>query len=327
MLGGPEVGVEAALIWPERIDGGFLSFISDSPLGLILYKALGLSSPQSWVLMHLVMTIVVMWTFVLWIALAGVPGIRAHSSRLVLLAPVTTVMLTGIGGYDPFTLAAMLLVLFSLFSGSRFVIAISAVALGFQHFEQGLLSLVALTATWVALKRHLPASICRVNPMWALVGLVLGRLILSAVFLMSNVQVSGRPQWISAFLLEWSVSAVGTAPLLLWSLFAGMWAVVLYTWLRLPDLQSRILLVGAFATGMVGLLLSGDRPRVFVVILAPAVTLLILSYAKMARKNHRSRTLIEILVWIAPPLIFAENVITNVNILDVPYTLFLFLVT
>jgi len=327
MLGGPEIGVEAAQVWPQRLDSGFLSFISDSPLGLITFQILDLATPQAWVLMHVVAVLLAMWVFAGWALVTSEPGTRAHSARLVLLAPIATVMLTGIGSYDPFTILAMLLVLFAILSSSRLLVALSGVVIGFQHFEQGLLGILALAAVWSALKGSLPRAVDGASPLWALVGLVAGRLFLTAIFLATDVQATGRPQWITEFFIEWSLGAITTGPLLLWSLFAGMWALILYIWIRFTQRDSRLLLLGAFAAGLIGLLLSGDRPRVFVVILAPALALLVVTYTRLAREERVVSRLIEGVVWLAPPLIFAEDIVTNVNIVDVPYTLFLFAIS
>jgi len=236
-------------------------------------------------------------------------------------------MLTGIGSYDPFTILAMLLVLFAILSSSRLLVALSGVVIGFQHFEQGLLGILALAAVWSALKGSLPRAVDGASPLWALVGLVAGRLFLTAIFLATDVQATGRPQWITEFFIEWSLGAITTGPLLLWSLFAGMWALILYIWIRFTQRDSRLLLLGAFAAGLIGLLLSGDRPRVFVVILAPALALLVVTYTRLAREERVVSRLIEGVVWLAPPLIFAEDIVTNVNIVDVPYTLFLFAIS
>ena len=325
MLSAPEVGVQAALAWPQRLDGEFQAFISDSPVGLLTFKALGTTSPQVWMWMHAVTAITVIVIFGLWALVSATRGTRAESARLALLAPVATVVLTGIGSYDPFTLLAMSLILFSLLGRSRIIVAISGIFLGFQHFEQGLLGLLALVLVWLALRSQLPLSISRVNPAWALIGLLLGRLFLALIFSINNVSPSGRPQWIEEFLVDWTSTAAATAPLLLWSLFAGTWGIVLYMWMGSTAFKSRLMLLGAFGFGVLGLLVSGDRPRVFIVVLAPALLLLVLAYTSLEARPVATRRVLEILVWIAPPIVFAESVITNVNIVDVPYSLFLYL--
>ena len=325
MLSGPETGVSAARAWPQRLDGEFTAFISDSPLGLLLFKALDSTLPQAWVLMHLVTAIIVMWMYAAWALMVSAPNVRFESARLVLLAPVSAVLFTSLGSYDPFTLLSMLVVLLALLGKSRVVMSLSGMLLGFQHFEQGLLSLLALIFVWLGLKAQIPPALTRVSPAWSLIGLALGKLLLSVVFLVNDVTQTGRPQWLLEFLVDWSITALTTAPLLLWSLFAGMWVSVLYVWLMTPRNRSRVFLVSAFLLGLLGLLVSGDRPRVFIVILAPALALVVVAYTGIANREKVSRRLIEVVVWISPPIMFAETVVTNVNVVDIPYTLFLYL--
>ena len=67
MLNLPEVGVQAALEWPKNSGGEFIQFISDSPVGLILFKELGFTTTRSWVVFHFIATILAISLMSCWV--------------------------------------------------------------------------------------------------------------------------------------------------------------------------------------------------------------------------------------------------------------------
>ena len=310
ILPGYEVVAEAAASWPYRIDRPFESFGADSPLNLITFRVLGLETPVEGLRMHALAIVVAMVGMAWWaFAAAGDAGWRA--ARLALLAPVTTVMLAWIGAYDPFTVICWVLALWAWRTRSRPLMVAAGALLGFQHFEHSALGLGALWLTWLAIGDRIP-GLTR-SPLWIGAGLVAGRAALTTVFLAIGEPVNGRTEWIGPFLRDWTVVAVNVGPTLLWSLFAGSWAIVIWVWLSSQP-RARALIVGAIAIGAVASVLSGDRPRVFVLILAPALLLMAVATAREIR--GRSAVLIEAIVWLAPPVLLWGKAVVNANALD-----------
>jgi hypothetical protein len=156
------------------------------------------------------------------------------------------------------------------------------------------------------------------NPLWLVPGIVIGKALLTALFVVTGGLPTGRTEWLGRYVTEWTKIGIATFPYLLWALFAGLWLVVVIVWLR-SRWASRLLLIAAAIPGLFGTILSGDRPRVFVFILLPA--LMITVVALLNRKSTRASEarLVEIIAWLAPPLILAGKTAPNANIFDNGY--------
>ena len=312
----PSLGVivNAARIWPERLPGEFAAFYADSPIGLLVIRGFGSSDATSALRVGAVFMLIGLagWAWWAWLSVDGVQRWRA--ARLAVLAPITGVLATWLGFYDPFTVLAWLLVLFAWTTRSRSLLIATGVVLGFQHFEHGVLGLTALTLTWWAVRQDLPERLRSMNPLWALVGVVAGKVLLLVVMAATGSALSGRTSWLSAYLLDWTKVGANTAPILLWSLFAGAWALVVAYWLAVPERASRLLLVGAFGVGALATVLSGDRPRVFIIVMAPALLLMTVAYLRRRADNPRELRLVESVMWLAPAISLwgAEVVYSNV---------------
>lgn len=73
--------------------------------------------------------------------------------------------------------------------------------------------------------------------------------------------------------------------------------------------------LGAIVIGLVATILSGDRPRVFVLVLFPTVVLLGVVFLRL--KTPRTTVwLVEAMVWLAPPVIFWAGDVANENVID-----------
>lgn len=308
--------VDSARIWPERLSGEFATFYTDSPVGLLIFRATGANESTSVLRCSALFMIIALavWAWWAWLAVDGPQRWRA--ARLAVLAPLTGVLATWLGFYDPFTMLAWLAVLFAWMSRSRALLVIAGVLLGFQHFEHGVLGMVALALAWWAVRLDLPDRLRDSNPAWALLGVAIGKAILLVVMTASGSALSGRTSWLSTYLLDWTKVGVNTAPILLWSLFAGAWALVIAYWLGQGDRRARALLVAAFAVGIVATILSGDRPRVFIIVMAPALLLVTIAYLRR-RSNHPSELrLVETLMWIAPAITLWGAEVVYSNALD-----------
>lgn len=294
-----------ALIWPQALGQGLNDFYVDSALGIFVYRALRLTTQHSFLLLSVATTIIAITALVVWAARTVPNGSRSRASRLVLLAPLPAVLFTWLGFYDAFTVLAWAVALFAWSSGSRPLMVIAGTLLGLQHFEQALAGLVALTLTWFAVRgtaEFKSAPLNSRNPLWVLPGVLLGKLVLVLAITAGGGEASGRTSGIGLYLREWMVTALNTAPILLWSLFAGTWALVVAWWLHEPKWRRRWWIFAAVGVGLTALLLSGDRPRVFVLVMAPALLLLTVSMLSSNRLSPRSWRLVEVIVWLAPPI-------------------------
>jgi len=313
---------DATPIWPARPSNPDEWYLSDSPLGILIARALGLDNLQQFLQLHAVVVVLALSVLAAW-AYVVTEGDDAkwRAARLSVLAPVGAVLLTWIGRYDAFTVLIWGIALFCWASGRSTLLVGAGILLGFQHFEHSLLGATALWLTWLALRLRLPASLQQVNPLWLLPGILVGKLSLVVIFAVQGLPVTGRADWIERFFFDWTVVAISIFPLLLWSLFAGWWALVISLYLESTH-RKRLLLLGAFFIGVVATLLSGDRPRVFILILVPAVALSAVAFVGSDDKNKRRKVLVEAIIWIAPPLIFWGDAVTNVNVVDPLITAF-----
>ena len=306
----------AALIWPEVPSGEFSSFYADSALGILIYRGLSLESEKSFLWLSSVTALLAVVALAGWAYWAAPGSQKARAARLMILAPLPAVLFNWLGFYDSYTALAWAAVLWAWASRSRLLLSIAGVLVGLQHFEQGLLGLAALTLIWFAVRDHLPAPLRERTPLWSLIGLVIGKGILVVTLVLNGSELSGRTSGVSAYYREWFITAVNTGPVLLWALFAGSWAVVIGWWLLEAKQRNRVLLVGAIAIGVAAMLISGDRPRVFIMIIAPM--LLVLTIAFLARKDTSPKALIavETIVWVGAPIALWGPKVVNSNALD-----------
>ena len=310
--------VASAAVWPQRTEAWMTQFYADSPLYIFFANALGLVSEVGLVRQSFVVAVISLVALATWVWRFTLPSERYRGARLVILAPIGAVLFSSIGSYDPFTALAWSIALW-LWTTQRSLLVISGgLILGIQHFEQALLGSVSLVLAWLALRDDLPERLRLSNPSWLVPGVVIGKGLLTTVFLVTGTLPTGRTEWLSRYVTEWAKVGVATFPYLLWSSFAGLWLTVVIVWLR-SGRTSRLLLISAAIPGVLGTALSGDRPRVFVFILLPA--LLIAIIALLNRKSTRSMEarLVEIIAWLAPPLILAGKTAPNANIFDNGY--------
>jgi hypothetical protein len=306
----------AARNWPERLPGEFEAFFTDSPLGLLVARALGDGSASAylWVNAAAVLAAAACWAAWAWFNAPG--SQRWRAARLAVLAPVIGVLAAWLGFYDPWTMLAWAVVLFAWLSGSRALLAVSGVLLGFQHLEHGLLGLVALVLVWVAVRPDLPERLRDANPGWAVIGILAGKAVLLLILVSAGSSLSGRTGWLGPYVMDWAKVAINTGPMLLWSLFAGSWAIVVAFWLAQPLRNARVLLAAAFVVGVGATALSGDRPRVFVLVMAPALLVLTVAYLRRREGHVTELRLVESLVWLAPAVTLWGSEVVYANVVD-----------
>lgn len=311
--------VQAATIWPQRLDDNLRAYFTDSPLDILAYRALPWQSSQAFTWLTLAASLAAIIGIAIWIGVLAPEGQRARAARLMILAPLPAVLLTWIGGYDGFTVLACLACLYAWAFGRPWLLVLAGILFGFQHFEHAILCTLALVLTWLAVREYLPARLTRFSPGWAIPGVIVGKVLLVVILAGQGSSISGRGSWLSEFLREWTVTAVSVGPTLLWACFAGSWAILIAFVIGVRSRRALILLGCALAIGFLATALSGDRPRVIALVLAPSLALITLALlAREDEENVRTRTLVlvETLVWIAPPIFLWGKAVIGTNVID-----------
>jgi hypothetical protein len=307
----------AALIWPQRLTDVNMTFYTDSPLGWVAFKFFPGQTLYSFALFGTMAAVGATATLLSWMAVASESGSRIRAMRLAILCPLFAVLFAWLGFYDSWTLLAWVVALYLWLTGSRIALAAGGLLLGFQHFEQGILGIVALWLTWLAVGDRLRAPINRLSPLWILPGLLVGKAVLLAV---TAQESSSRSAWLLEHLRSWTVTGVSVGPVLAWSLFAGSWGLVIWLWLSVSERRSRVYLILALTIGLAATFISGDRPRVFIIVMAPALLVAILVFVKTVRQGSTESRIVEALMWLAPPLLLWGKTIVNSDVANPLYT-------
>lgn len=301
--------------WPVRPGDWHIDHLSDAGVYMAIGRLLSVDSPYGLLRLGLVTSLLAIAGLMIWVAAAST-GDRWRAARLAVLGPVTTVVVFWLGFYDAFTVLCWALMLFAWWSGRWWLLLAGSIPLGFQHFEQTILGTLALWLAWLAWSDRVPDRLRRANPLLAVAGVLIGKGLLAAVMLLNGQTIEPRSRWLELYLLPWMKTGLITTPILVWSLFAGLWGLVVAQWLRTPGMRPRALLASAAALGLVGQVLSADRPRVFVIIELPALLLAIVVFVSSPDIGVRERRLVESIAWLAPPILLWGVTVANVNIAD-----------
>lgn len=325
---GLEEDVQRALAWPNPELDGLNSYTRTSPIGPIIFKVSGSAEPSFYLLIHMFAGILGILLLTLWAYhVVELSANRWRAARIVILAPVTGMIFLSLGNYDPFTLLGFVFALWAWSRGSITLMVIAGTYLGVQHFEQSAVAVVAWSIGVIAFRDHLPRRIARRNPLWTALGIVLGKALLSAYFLLNGINAAeGRGAYFTD--LTWPRSAVVGSinhfPILLLSLFAGLWGIVLVSFFILKSVRERILLIGAFALPTVAAVTTLAQSRVFVLSTVPITMLMIIVVLSNVDVSRNSLLLgvIEGIAWIIVPLHLyvstttEQALITTTNALD-----------
>lgn len=239
-----------------------------------------------------------------WIYRANVaPQWRGTALRLAILSPVAAIMVGFFGSYDPVTMGlAVVLVALWLANRSRGVVIVGAF-LGLQHFGQALAMIVALGLTTAALSDDGPRRAIRLT-LWALAGTAVGKgLAIVILRLASGSAVGSRVPPTTEVIATSNaiVTTVNYFPILLVSLFAGAWAIVIGAFLvRSP--RGRLLLIAAAVVASYSLVFT-DQTRIFVLLSFPSVALLTVYVLRKYEASPRAIRGIEAMAWIITPVL------------------------
>jgi len=309
-----------ALSWPATATEPLQEVYFSSPLGHVTAQVLQATTESRFLWLHTLTAIAAIAGLACWSYLSAGGDGRNQAARLVILTPITAILLAWLGYYDAFTVVCWVLALFAWRTGWRPLMIAAGVLLGFQHFEQAALGALAWLLAWAALRTTDAFSSHR-SPAWVLLGVPLGKLALIAVLTMSGTgSDQGRLGWLTdTAMLRTTVStAVNNGPLLLWSMFAGFWVIVIYAFLGLPGRRERWCLIAAVGLPLFMTLVTFDRPRVFALTTIPIVAMLSVVFAQEMRKqgDGRLRLPLEAIVWLGTPLIFWGQTLFNFGALD-----------
>ena len=299
----PDVAAAAARSaqWPQKDLPEFSAYVRTSPVGQVAYQLGGALGTWEYVLIHALAAVACVALLAWWLAREVPADRRWTARRLVVLSPVAAVLLVFLGAYDPFTVLGVAALLFAWTSGRRWALLLAGTYLGFQHFEQGLIVVTVSTIVALAIGPALGGG--RRTPAWAYLGLLAGKLLLSLALLVATGDaVSGRGSYV---VWEWVrpavVSGLNFGPVLLLSLFAGAWAIVVAGFLR-SGTRSRLLLVLAFAVCLVPTAIAADHTRIFVLCSLPGLMMLTALVLADPTVSAGEVVLIEALAWIVTPL-------------------------
>jgi len=296
-------------------------------VGPILFKVSGSESPLVYLGIHIAAGLVAIALLSWWAHQAvAQPTNGVRAIRLVLLAPVTGMIFLSLGNYDPFTVIGVAAALIAWWRSSRLGMVVAGTYLGIAHFEQALVAVIAWSIAAVALHSRLNPSI-RWNPIWTSAGVIAGKALLSLYFLIQGIDPSeGR----GAYFLDFTwprmaiVSSINHLPVLLLSVFAGLWAIALYVFFRLPSNTSRLLLVASLLLPAIASTTTLAQSRVFVMTTLPIAMVLIVAALsdKDLLENRPMILTLEGIAWLIVPFHLyvstttGRGLITTTNTLD-----------
>lgn len=295
--------------WPYPSLDELQAYKRTSPVGYLLAELLRIDQSQLLIAFYFIAAFAAALTiaFWVWVQLKESPQ-RSRGFRIAILAPVSGVLMLTLGGYDPFTVFGWAIALFAWSANSRILLGLAGVYLGFQHFEQSALMAVSLTLAIIALRSaSSKAWLVRSSPIWLLPGIIGGKLFLTGVLMSQGIDpLAGRGFWIGSS--EWLsfavVGSVNFAPIFVYSLFAGVWAIVVLSYLLLDSIKSRLLLVLAILIPTLMSIVTLDHTRVFVMMTVPLVAILIIFVLASPRIESFAPmpALIESLAWVMVPV-------------------------
>ena len=291
--------------WPSNELSDYSAFTSSSPVGAIIFTSIGNSGERFYLLLHAVATlvsIIVILSFV-WCMASGLG--RTSAIRVTILSPWVALLIIFLGSYDPFTIFGFGLLLWSLRSKSWVLSLLAGFYLGFQHFEQSVVAIVAVSLVIIAVRENLPHRFARREQLiGALAGAISGKIILTIILeKSSDSETFGRSvYWTGEWFRISAITSVNFGAVFLMSLFAGLWGLVGYVFIR-SAVRERLFLGLAFFVLLVPAILTLDHTRVFVMGSMLSLTVLTISvYRNGSEPSGPTIKLLELLAWIIIPI-------------------------
>lgn len=309
--------VEFAKTWPDSVLSTEQEYIRSSALGQALFRLTPWDSLGAFVALHAAALGLSLLVLAWWLARTSTEGLRI--SRILVLGPIGAVLIAWVGSYDAFTVLLTVVLVLVLAADRRVLAAIVGILLGWQHFEQSIVVLVSLALySWLFARQRQPWEPTLAGTLVALAGVVVGKVAL-VVFLAQQgfASAGGRLWWVQGDRLDVYVDQLrATWPVLLWSLFAGSW-LVLIAWASRSGPRRWSALV-CFVPPFLACLVAEDHTRLFALTSWPVLMLIMLRWAAShdterpgeapaggIRLRH-----VEYLSWVAlPVIVWGANVL------------------
>lgn len=295
--------------WPFAGYPEIQSYARSSPLSYWIIDLLGLNQSPALVWFRLGVAVASVVLISSWgaLLLRGT-GQSARAFRVLGLAPFGLILFTTLGSYDAFTVLCFGLILFGWSWGPRWVVLLAGIPLGIQHFEQGVVGVLALGLAATALRPYLPDRLAlAASPYWALGGLVIGKALLAALVALQGLDpLQGRSAWLTdpEILRHAVIGAINFGPAFLASMFAGLWAFVILVLVLLQRETRRVsLVVGAIALLTVTAIVTVDHTRVFAMASVPLIAVIVVAVLNRVDSGNIVAIIVaEFMAWVIVPL-------------------------
>jgi hypothetical protein len=277
---------------PNPID----QYLMTSWLGPFLAWLVGASSVPAFFVLHLALSV----AFTALMAAMIFSRLEENEARaaMVIFAalPVSATSYFWVGN-DSLTLLLMAGIL--ALRERPFAAGLLGVALGMQHFEQGLFAFGALALAARLGPRYSGREVYPLRTALAAgVGIATGKIVLTLIFMTAGMTVSGRTVWLMAHLPALMEDLLYRGHVLIWSILGVGWLVAL----RFADGgRASIPFFLCLLALMPLLLVSGDKSRVLAMTTFPLVAAFWLMNRDFLRGLMRREIAILALVWLIVP--------------------------
>jgi len=293
--------------WPNAVLKAESEYIRDSGLGQLIFRVLPVDGIYWFGLLHLTALMCGFGLIFLTLRRELQDDYVYPVFRIIILGQIGYVLFRWIGSYDAFTF--LLWGMFFFFASRKrlYLALLSAIGLGFQHFEQASVGFLGLVLVSIFLKK--PPGVFEFKFLIKSFGAItVGKILLLGILVFNGHSISGRSNYFTIQFLELGLSEVtNNLPFFIWSLFGGFWLVVINFLMKTSEKRRLIPLILYFAACVTVAIFARDHSRVFVLTTFPALLFISLHYLKNHGGANRYIGRIEILTWVTVPVALWEN--------------------
>ncbi len=293
--------------WPNAILKAESEYIRDSGLGQLIFRVLPVDGIYWFGLLHLTALMCGLGLIFLTLRRELQDDYVYPVFRIIILGQIGYVLFRWIGSYDAFTF--LLWGMFFFFASRKrlYLVLLSAIGLGFQHFEQASIGILGLVLVSIFLKK--PSGVFEFKSLIKSFGAIaVGKILLLGTLVFNDHSISGRSNYFTTQFLELGVSEVtNNLPFFIWSLFGAFWIVVINFLMKTSEKRRLIPLILYFAFCVTVAIFARDHSRVFVLTTFPSLLFISLHYLKNHEGAKKCIGRIEILTWVTVPVALWEN--------------------
>ena len=274
----------------------------------VLYEALGSHGVSGYFIQWAITSSIAMVGLAFWYADSAGEKRRLMGVRLALLSPIVAIFIGFIGSYDSLTVVGVVGLLWGWRLNSRILVVVSSAFLGFHHWGQALPMTIALLITSFALSKGSPWFDHGKSLLWSPFGVLLGK----GLSLLTLWLVTGSPSGSrlgatqSSVVYDTLVTSVNHFPILLYSLFAGSWIIVLMVLSRLAT-RSKYLLILAVGLCFILAVAITDQTRVFILLSLPSLALMTRWLMSNPSTSRSDLIVVEASAWLLTPVLLWTN--------------------